>query len=396
MELHTITENKSELKKSLIEVRRNLHAEPELSNEEVKTTNKIKKWLENAGISILDLPLKTGVIGEIIGESAGPIIAIRADIDALPIQEEAISPFQSNVAGVMHACGHDFHTAVIIGAAYLLKNRQSRLKGTVRIIFQPAEETGHGAKSILATSGLNDVQAIFGLHNDPHSKVGVLGVKEGVLTAGVDRFEIKITGKGSHAARPHEGIDPIVIAAEIITRLQTIVSRAIKPSESIVISVTQIHGGNTWNVLPETVYLEGTVRTLKEEIREAIPGKIEKVVKGITDTYGAKGILEWHPGPPSVENDPEWTRFSKHIAAQNGYQVVEVEPSSGGEDFAFYQQKIRGTFVNVGVSGEYGLHHPKYTLNEEAIVPAAYYFADLAEQAIIKLLSDRDSSDANA
>lgn len=279
MGLNIVSDNKNELESHLIDVRRNLHAEPELSNQEIETSKKIKKWLENAGISVLDVPLQTGIIGEVKGKSDGPVVAIRADIDALPINEEAVSSFQSTIPGVMHACGHDFHTAVIIGAAYLLKNRQDRLRGTVRIIFQPAEETGHGAKSIINSGGLNAVEAIFGLHNDPLSEVGVLGVKEGVLTTGVDRFEINIKGKGSHAARPHEGIDPIVIAAEIISRLQAVISRETKPSETAVISVTQIRGGNTWNVIPETVYLEGTVRTFKEDIRETIRKKSSESLK---------------------------------------------------------------------------------------------------------------------
>ncbi|MGP7817208.1 amidohydrolase [Niallia sp. 01092] len=385
MVLDIFTKNESELEQKLIDVRRNLHQEPELSNEEVKTTLKIRKWLEEADIDILDLPLKTGVIGEISGNVAGPTIAIRADIDALPIHEQADIPFPSTVPGVMHACGHDFHTAVILGAAYLLKKRQENLKGTVRVLFQPAEETGHGAKAILASKGLENVEAIFGLHNDPLSELGVLGTKEGVLTAGVDRFEIEVKGKGSHAAKPEEGIDPIIIAAEIISRLQTIVSREAKSSESVVISVTQIHGGNTWNVIPESVYLEGTVRTFKEEIRKTIPAKIERVLNGVAASYGGEARLIWHPGPPSVQNDKEWTLFAKRIAVQNGYKVVEVEPTAGGEDFAFYQQKIRGAFVNIGVAGEYGLHHPKYYLNEEAILPASYYFADLAEQALVEL-----------
>ncbi|WP_445486751.1 amidohydrolase [Niallia sp. 03133] len=374
-----------ELEEKLIAVRRNLHEEPELSNEEVKTTEKIKNWLKEGGISILDLPLKTGVIGEITGSSSGPIVAIRADIDALPIQEQTDFPFKSAVSGVMHACGHDFHTSVILGAAYLLKQRQERLKGTVRVLFQPAEETGHGAKSILSANGLDKVEAIFGLHNDPLSELGVMATKEGIFSAGVDRFEIEITGKGCHAAKPEEGIDPIMMASEIIPRLQSIVSREIKSMESAVISVTQIHAGHTWNVIPESVYIEGTVRTFKQEVREEIPGKMERIIKGIAASYGGEALLKWHPGPPSVQNDPEWTQFAKQIAEQNGYKVEEVEPTAGGEDFAFYQQKIRGAFVNIGVAGEYGLHHPKYYLKEEAILPASYYFANLAEQALSHL-----------
>lgn len=389
MSLNTILKTNSSLEEHLIDVRRNLHQEPELSNEEFITTNKIKQWLNEAGIRVLDLPLKTGVVAEISGQQPGPIVAIRADIDALPIDEETDLPFKSQTPGVMHACGHDFHTAVILGAAYLLKQQESQLKGTVKIIFQPAEETGHGAESIIETGALEDVEAIFGLHNNPFTELGTFGTKAGITSAGVDRFEIKIKGKGAHAARPYEGIDPIIIASEIVSSLQNIVSRQLKYNDEVVISVTHISSGSTWNVIPDTAYLEGTVRTFNEEIRKSIPEKMERIIKGAAYSYGAEAELIWHPGPPSVNNDEQWTEFVKALAEEHGYNIYETEPSAGGEDFASYQQTIKGAFVNIGVSGSYGLHHPKFTLDESAILPSAKYFADLAEKAIEQLINNK-------
>lgn len=382
MSLDTILKSETTLEEQLINVRRSLHQEPELSSEEFNTTKKIKEWLKESGIRILDLPLKTGVVAEISGQQQGPTIAIRADIDALPIHEETDLPFKSQNPGIMHACGHDFHTAVILGAAYLLKQMESRLKGTVKIIFQPAEESGHGAETIIKTGALDDVEAIFGLHNNPLTKLGAFGTKAGITSASVDRFEINITGKGAHAARPYEGIDPIIIASEIVSSLQNIVSRQIKYNDDVVISVTHIRAGSTWNVIPGTAYLEGTVRTFNEEVRQSIPDKMERIIKGVAYSYGAEASLTWHAGPPSVNNDAEWTEFVKTLAEEHGYHVFETEPSAGGEDFACYQQIIRGAFVNIGVSGKYGLHHPQFTLDESAILPSTKYFADLAEKAI--------------
>lgn len=221
--------NISELESYLVEFRRNLHTEPELSNEEFETTEKIKEALRAQDITILDLPLKTGVVAEIKGSKPGPTIALRCDIDALPILEQSDVHFPSIHEGVMHACGHDFHTSVILGTAILLK--EAEFAGTIRLIFQPAEETGHGAKSIMETHVLDDVEVIFGLHNDPKLKVGELGTKHGAMTAGVDRFEIHVTATGAHAAKPEEGIDPIVITGQIISTLQTIISRNVPPGK---------------------------------------------------------------------------------------------------------------------------------------------------------------------
>lgn len=377
-------ESDQTLSQRLIEVRRNLHQEPELSNEEFKTTVKIREWLAEANIRILDVPLATGVIAE-IGSGEEPIVAIRCDIDALPIKEQTNLPFASEIDGKMHACGHDFHTASILGAAYLLKSRETELQGTVRVLFQPAEETGHGATSVLNSGGLDRVSAIFGLHNNPDLPVGTFGTRTGALTAGVDRFEIIIKGTGAHAAYPENGVDSIVTASQIILALQTISSRITSATEPVIVSVTRISGGNTWNVLPEAVELEGTVRTYDEDIRRLIPEKITQIIKGTAAAAGAEAELHWYPGPPATINDGEWADFSKEIAALAGYRVLDIPPRMGGEDFSFYLQKIPGTFVNIGSNGAYGLHHPQFDVDEDAILPASHYFTLLAESALKKL-----------
>lgn len=372
----------SKLKEELIEVRHEFHKHPELANEEIKTTETLRNLLTSVEIRILDLPLSTGLVAEISGNKEGPIIAIRGDIDALPIIEETNLDYKSQVFGKMHACGHDFHTTVILGAAYLLKQKESTLPGTVRFIFQPAEEKGHGAKDVLATGVLSDVKAIFGLHSSPDLRVGSLGTHVGALTAAVDGFEIEITGVGTHASSPEKGIDPIIVAAHIITALQTIISRNINAFDQALISVTQLKSGNTWNVIPTTAYLEGTVRTLKAETRELIPKRMLQIVKGMADSFGARAELKWYSGPPATSNTKEWTSVALDVAKEQGYEIKELPPSLVGEDFAYYQEQISGAFVNIGTGGKYSLHHPKFAIDDEALVPSANYFAKLAQRAL--------------
>ncbi len=378
-----LQEKINNLETQLIEVRRNLHREPELSFEEFRTTEKLKTWLTAANIKVLDLPLQTGLIAE-IGTKEGPIVAIRGDIDALPIAEQTGLDFASEVEGKMHACGHDFHTASMLGAAYLLKAEEDQLSGKVRVLFQAAEETGHGAVSVLESGGLDRVQAIFGLHNNPDLPLGTLGSRAGALTAGVDRFEIIIKGVGAHAATPEAGVDSIVTSAQIIIALQTIVSRMTGAKDQVVLSVTRIEGGNTWNVLPETVILEGTVRTHDENLRNVIPQKIKQMIAGIASSMGATAELKWYPGPPATINDPEWVDFSQEIAEQQGIPFQHLEPQFGGEDFALYLQKIPGAFLNMGTNKPYALHHPCFDIDEGALVPTAKYFSALAKQALNK------------
>ncbi|MED4753194.1 amidohydrolase [Brevibacillus choshinensis] len=372
----------AELTPQLIHIRRHLHQYPEVAYEEVETTRAIRGWLAQAGIRIVDVPLQTGIVAEVSGREDGPIIALRADIDALPIQEETGLPYASRIAGKMHACGHDFHTAAVLGAAYLLKSQEEHLKGTVRFIFQPAEEKGTGAKQIVESGALEGVQAIFGMHNKPDLEVGTIGVKAGPLMAAVDGFDIEVEGVGTHAAIPEEGIDPIVAAAQIVSSLQTIVSRNISPLHNAVVSVTSIHGGTTWNVLPDKVVLGGTVRTFQDEVRAKIPGHFRRIIEGVTAAYGTKISLRWFEGPPSVNNDDGLTQLSVVAAQKVGLQVVTPAPSPAGEDFAFYQQRIPGSFVFMGTSGTKEWHHPAFTLDDRALTQSALYFAEVAIAAL--------------
>lgn len=367
-------------------VYRKLHQNPELPNEEFETTRMLKKLLGKVEIDVLDLPLETGIVAEIKGNPNGPVVAIRCDIDALPIKEETSLSYKSKVEGKMHACGHDFHTAVILGAAYLIKKYQPDLIGTVKIIFQPGEESGDGAKKIIESGALDDVDAIFGVHNTSDAEVGVMGIKTGAMTAAVDRFEINVQGVGSHAAKPERGVDPVIIASNIVTSLQTIVSRNVSPAENALLSVTHIEGGNTWNVIPESAYLEGTVRTLDESIRELILRRMNEIVNGIAQSFGGSANLIWHTGSSATNNTEEWVEFATKVGKRNGYDVRKISMGLEGEDFAYYQKKIPGAFIIVGTGKSYAHHHPEFSIDESAILNCAKFFAQLAEAALKELV----------
>ena len=371
------------LEEQLILWRRELHQYPELSGKEKATTGRLRGWLNNIGLTPLPYSLNTGLVVEI--GHRGPLIALRADIDALPIEETTALPFASQQPGVMHACGHDIHTSVMLGAARLLKAREADLPGRVRILFQPAEETFVGAKALIDAGVLEGVQAIFGMHNAPELPVGTFATRGGAFYANVDRFVIRLTGKGAHAARPQEGIDTIVVAGQTIGALQTLASRRYSPLASVVVSVTRIAGGNTWNVLPQQVELEGTVRTHDNAIRATLPEAMRQIIHGIAAASGATAELVWQPGPPALVNTPRWAEFASRVAADNGYRVQLSEPQMGGEDFALYLQKAPGTFVSIGSGSDEGLHHPGFNPDERLIYPAACYFARLAEEALTDL-----------
>ncbi|WP_369790343.1 amidohydrolase [Rouxiella sp. WC2420] len=367
----------------LVAWRRELHQHPELSNHEFATTERITAWLKQADIRILPLRLKTGVVVE-LGHGE-PLIALRADIDALPIEEATSVAFSSKNSGVMHACGHDVHTSVMLGVAYRLKEIEKTLKGRVRILFQPAEETFNGAQQLIDAGALEGVKAIFGMHNAPNLPLGKLITRGGAFYANVDRFTININGKGAHAARPHEGIDSVVIGSQIVTTLQTLASRIYSSQESVVVSVTRFTAGNTWNILPQTVELEGTVRTHNDLIRKEIPDRIRSLINGIASGFGATATLDWQPGPPALINTPEWAEFALLVAKERGYDTEIATPQMGGEDFAFYLQHVPGAFVSIGSASKFGLHHPSFEPNEEIIEPAVAYFTELAQRALQKI-----------
>lgn len=373
-------------------IRRELHRYPELSRRETETTRKIAAWLGEADIPPLErFLLSTGLVAEIGGLRSGPVVALRADIDALPIQENTGLPFASEVPGVMHACGHDFHTAALIGAAWLLKEREKELPGRVRLIFQPAEEKATGAREVIAAGALEEVKAIFGLHNKPDLPVGTAGIKQGPLMAAADGFVVEVSGQATHAALPEAGVDPIVAAAHIVTALQTITSRSVGALQSAVVSVTKLHAGESWNIIAGKAVLEGTIRSFEEGVRREVLARFETIVCGVAAALGAKAAVRWIQGPPPVVNDPFLAKLGHQAALKAGLTVMEPASSLAGEDFAFYQKATPGLFVFVGTEGPQEWHHSGFDVDERALLPAAKLLASLAVEAL-EALPERDAS----
>ena len=361
----------------LAKTRHQIHQHPEVSEEEHETTVFLKGYLKNLGIEPLNYPLKTGLIAEI--GSGHPIIALRADIDALPIKEKTGLPYASD-NGAMHACGHDFHQTSLLGAAQLLKEREAELKGTVRLIFQPAEENFQGAYQVIEAGGLDGVSAIIGYHNNPHLEPGQIGLRSGAIMAGVEQFRVDVKGVSSHAARPDLGVDTVLVTTTIINNLQQIVARTVSPFESAVLSVTHIEVGNTWNVLPAAGFFEGTIRTFEPKVREDVIARFEKVVQTTADQFGAQVDITWGNSPYVTYNDQTLTPLifenSKTFA-----EVIETLPSTGGEDFAAYQKEIPGVFAFVGSNGEENApdwHHDDFLVKDEALPVAVNYYVENA------------------
>ncbi|SFS88597.1 amidohydrolase [Succinivibrio dextrinosolvens] len=352
-----------------------LHQHPELSYREFKTTERLRQDLVDNGIEILPYNLETGLVGSI--GSGDKTVAIRADIDALPILEEAVVPYKSLYDGVMHACGHDSHAAIILGAALLLKQQEALLKGKVRVIFQPAEEAPGGARKIIEAGVLDKVSAIFGIHSAPIYDVGTLGITGGPTHAAVEKFELLFEGNGTHAAHPNLGKDTVLIASHFITAVQSIVSREIDPIDSAVVSVTHIQAGNTWNVIPQSAFLEGTIRTYTRESRILAKQRFEELAKGIASTFGIKVSLKWTVELPATFNDYKLEQLARTTALEEGFIVEDAPRSLGGEDFSLYQEKIPGFFVLIGTGKTFPNHNPKFRISPEALYPAAKYVATL-------------------
>lgn len=365
---------------TVLEVFYALHSHPELSYEEFETTALLKNTLHKAGIRILDLPLETGLVADI--GSGDKVIALRSDIDALPVTENTDLVYKSVIPGKMHACGHDFHAAAILGAALLLKEKENSLKGQVKIIFQPAEEAPGGASSILKTGVLDDVTQIYGVHTTPAFDKGTLALREGATHAAVDRFSLVFRGKGTHAAHPNLGNDPIIIAANFINALQTVVSRNSDPFAANLISIGHISGGSTWNVIPQSVLLEGTIRSMSSADRKLCKDRLQRLAHSIAAAFNGSVQIDWLIGIPAVNNDRKLTEFARKIALLEGFKVEEAPMSLGGEDFALYEEKIRGTFVQIGSGKGQPLHNPKFIADKDAIFPAAQYMAQLAAAAL--------------
>lgn len=365
-----------EITPRLIEIRRHLHSHPELSGQEYKTAAYVAGVMSSCGLRVQELIGKTGVVAELEGNGTTPLLAIRADMDGLPIAERADIAFVSNRPGIMHACGHDVHTTVGLGAAMILSRLDCPMIGKTRFLFQPAEETAQGARWMIEDGVMQDVAAIFSLHAYPSIRAGTIGIRYGALTAAADDLEIIIIGESGHGARPHEAVDAIWIAAQVITNLQQSISRTQNPLHPVVLTIGQINGGRAPNVIADRVTLLGTVRSLHPDTRNRLPQWIEKIVAGVCEPYGAKFEINYRRGVPSVLNDPDLTHITEACAeAVLGRNHVELiyEPSLGAEDFSLYLEHAPGTMFRLGVGfanrpTNYPLHHPKFEVDEAAII----------------------------
>ena len=355
-----------------------LHAHPELSKREVRTTAKVMEALRAAEIEVQCGDLPTGCVAILRGGRPGRVVGLRGDMDALPIQEETDLPYRSTAPGVMHACGHDFHTSVMLGAALLLKEQQAELPGTVKIVFQPDEEMDRGARRVVATGLLDDVEEFYGIHSYPWFPAGTLGIKEGPVMAAPDRFLIRLKGRGAHGAQPHNGVDPIPAAAALVLSLQTLVSRRMDPFHAAVVSVTRLMAGNTWNVIPETAELEGTVRTLDPGDRAKLRSWICDMAAQTAAAQGCQAEVEWEEGSAAVINDAALCEEARKLALRMGFAVDRQEDTMGAEDFSEYLALCPGAFIRVGTGGGVAAHHSGFTVDEAALAPAAEFFARLA------------------
>jgi amidohydrolase len=372
------------------DIRRKVHQFPELAFKEEKTAELIEKKLKKLGIKYQSGIAETGVVGKLMVDENAPTVAIRADMDALPVTENTGLPYSSKNPGIMHACGHDGHIAIVLGVAALLKKNPP--EGNVVFIFQPAEEELGGAKPMIEQGVLDDVDVIFGGHIERHYQVGEIGIKAGIHTSHVDAFVIKIIGKGGHAARPHLAIDAVLIASQLVVNLQSIISRQIDPIHPSVITVGYLKSGTIDNVIAEKATLKGTIRTTNEFIRAEIIEKIKKLASSMAILYGAEINVEMKPGYPPIVNEERVTKFAVQVAEKllgKDNTIAIPYPSLGGEDFSYYLQQIPGCFVRYGAAKEghetASSHSPNFDFDEETLKIGTAYMSELIRFTIKKL-----------
>ena len=386
----------ADLHNEIKEWRRDLHAHPELRYDVHRTAGTVAEKLKSFGCDEVVTGIgSTGVVGVIrgrktankTGDKAGNrVIGLRADMDALPIEEETGLPYKSTVPGKMHACGHDGHTAMLLGAAkYLAETRN--FAGTAVVIFQPAEEGGAGALAMVKDGLIKrfGIEEVYGMHNYPGLPVGQFAIRPGPMMAAADHLAIEIEGKGGHAARPHLAIDTILVAAQMINQLQSIVARNIDPLESAVVSICMFAAGQTDNVIPQRALLRGTARSLTAEVREVLRKRIGEIVEGTARLYGASAKITYTNGYPVVVNHERQTAFAADVAreiAGKDKVNIAVPPVMGAEDFAFMLNERPGAFIFVGNGDTAGLHHPAYDFNDDTIPIGTSYWVRLAETAL--------------
>ena len=379
-------------RETYLEYWRDIHRHPELSYKENRTASKVADILNSLGMEVKTEIGGTGVTGLLKGKKEGPVVALRADMDALQIKEETGCEFGSENEGVMHACGHDSHTAMLLGTAHILSEMKDQIMGTIKFIFQPAEEyspTG-GAPGMIKDGALEnpDVSAILGVHVWPTLQTGQLGIREGVMSAASDRLQISIKGKSTHAATPEFGIDAVVIASEVVSSLQTLVSRNVSPLDSAVITIGKINGGTRYNIVADEVELDGTVRTFDPATRKMLSEKIASIVEGTVQGMGGTCKVNYRRGYPSVMNDPEITstvsRSIDKVVGKEGLFKID-KPNLGGEDFAFFAEKVPSAFVWVGCRPENipaedfpKLHNNSFLPDENALPIGVRYLCQAA------------------
>ena len=367
--------------------RRHLHQNPELGRDCYKTAEYIQERLKEFGITEIHTGYaSTGIVAIIEGQTSGRTIGLRADMDALPITENTGMPYSSKNEGVMHACGHDGHTTMLLGAARYLSETRN-FSGRVALIFQPDEEATGGAEVMVEEGILEQfkIEEVYALHNIPGHDVGVMYTRPGPIMAGADSFNVEIRGKGGHAAYPHEVKDPIVAALSIAQAFQTIVSRNNIPSDDLVISITQVHSGTTDNVIPETAFLNGTVRTFDLSVQEMVINRMEKIISGFSISFEVDAKFNYEKGYPSTINHEEKTNFAIEVAKEvcgSDKVLTSVGKEMGAEDFSYMLQKRPGAYLFMGIGEGAGLHNPNYDFNDAAAPVGASFFARLIEKAL--------------
>ena len=360
----------------VIRWRRHIHANPDLSFQEKPTANFISRELANLPELTISRPLENSVVAVLQGEKPGPMWALRADIDALPLQEESGEAFSSTKPGVMHACGHDAHTAMLMGAAKVLCHLRSQLCGSIKFIFQPAEEVPPGGARELVEKGVvDDVEKIFGLHVFPTSPTGNITLKEGVYVASSDNFDITIFGRGGHGSMPQFCIDPVVIGAEVVTALQNVVARNLDPINAPVLTIATFQAGDSYNVIPDSARLAGTVRTHNQQVREQVPQLVQRIVEGVVSAHGARCEIRWQQGYAVGNNHADTNAIAKAAIAshfEEGTLQLADRALFGSEDFSSYQEKVPGTFLFIGCGNEekgavWNVHNPHFRIDEAAL-----------------------------
>ncbi|MBT8410741.1 MAG: amidohydrolase [Octadecabacter sp.] len=375
----------AELLPEITEWRRDLHENPEILFETHRTSAMVATKLDAFGCDEVVTGIgRTGVVGVIKGKTntSGKVIGLRADMDALPIHEQTGLEYKSKVDGAMHACGHDGHTAMLLGAAKYLSETRN-FDGTVVLIFQPAEEGGGGGKE-MCDDGMMDrwgIQEVYGMHNWPGKPVGSFAIRPGAFFAAADQFDIEIEGKGGHAAKPQETVDSTVVAASIVTALQTIASRNADPVEQVVVSVTSIESSSkAYNVIPQRVHLKGTVRTLSKDIRDLAEKRLGEIATGVAATFGAVAKVNYHRGYPVMINSDAQTEFAAEVAAAVAGECADAPLVMGGEDFAYMLEERPGAYILVGNGDTAAVHHPEYNFNDEAIPAGCSWWAEIVEK----------------